>query len=107
MCILLLHCHRPVGESDGTSVCSCPYILVAADNRDEYFDRPTKPLHFWPDQPNILAGRDVMRQEVEEQGTWMGVSKEGRLAVLTNFRCNASELRPDATTRGNWQFTQL
>ena len=108
MCILLLHYHPTASattSSDGSSSdvaegCSCPYVLVAADNRDEFFDRPTLPLHFWPDQPGVLAGRDIMKEELEERGTWMGVSKEGRLAVLTNFRCQASEIRADAATRG-------
>ena len=113
MCILLLHYHPPnsAGTSatsatgneyerpNGVQCCSCPYVLIAANNRDEYFDRPTQPVHFWPDQPSILAGRDTMR---EERGTWMGVSKAGRFAVLTNFRCHASELRADAATRGKF-----
>jgi len=106
MCILLLHYHpsaTPASDGESSDVaggCSCPYVLVAADNRDEFFERPTQPLHFWPDQLGVLAGRDTMREELQERGTWMGVSKEGRVAVLTNFMCHPSELRADASNRG-------
>ncbi|GMH43481.1 hypothetical protein BSKO_11403 [Bryopsis sp. KO-2023] len=57
------------------------FLLVLAFNRDEFFDRPTLPLAFWEDNPNILGGRDV-----SGEGTWLGVSKNGRYACLTNFR---------------------
>lgn len=57
------------------------YKLVIAANRDEFFNRPTKPAHYWEDQPVMLAGRDL-----EKMGTWLGVTKTGRIAALTNFR---------------------
>ncbi len=43
------------------------YPLIVAANRDEFFQRPTAPAHYWEDQPEILAGRDL-----EKMGTWMG-----------------------------------
>lgn len=43
--------------------------------------RPTYPAHFWPDEPHLLAGRDALRS-----GTWLGMTKNGRFAFLTNFR---------------------
>ena len=52
MCILFLHYHP---SSSGFS-CTCPYVLVAADNRDEFFHRPTQPLAFWEHHSDILAG---------------------------------------------------
>ena len=55
--------------------------LVVAANRDEFHRRPTQPLHWWADHPNVLAGRDL-----EAGGTWLGVSRGGRFAALTNFR---------------------
>ena len=105
MCILFLHYHPSssnpaISSATGVGQCTCPYVLVAAVNRDELYNRPTQPLHFWQDQPDILAGRDVMRAELRERGTWLGVSRGGRFAVLTNYRCGISQLRPDAVTRG-------
>lgn len=57
------------------------YPLIVAANRDEFFARPTAPAHFWDDAPHILAGRDL-----EKLGTWMGVTKTGRFAAVTNYR---------------------
>ncbi|MCF6137446.1 NRDE family protein [Pseudalkalibacillus berkeleyi] len=57
------------------------YPLILAANRDEFYERPTAPIHFWEDHPDILAGRDL-----REKGTWMGVNTQGRIAALTNFR---------------------
>jgi uncharacterized protein with NRDE domain len=55
--------------------------LVVAANRDEFHGRPTAAAAFWDDQPGILAGRDL-----EARGTWMGVSRSGRFAAVTNYR---------------------
>ncbi len=54
-----------------------PFILAA--NRDEYFARPTARAQFWPDCRNLLAGRDL-----EAQGTWLGVTRTGKVAAVTN-----------------------
>lgn len=54
--------------------------LVIAANRDEYFARATSAAHYWPDEPNIFAGRDE-----EQHGTWMGVTRNGRMAAVTNW----------------------
>ncbi len=56
------------------------YKLVLVANRDEFFNRPTQPLHEWQEQ-QILAGKDL-----KEGGTWMGMHKSGYFAALTNFR---------------------
>jgi len=55
--------------------------LVVAANRDEFHARPASPAAFWGDAPAILAGRDL-----EAGGTWMGVSRSGRFAAVTNYR---------------------
>jgi uncharacterized protein with NRDE domain len=68
-----------------------PLLLVA--NRDEFYARPTAALHGWADAP-ILAGRDL-----QAGGTWLGVSRSGRLAALTNFR-DPAMMRSDAPSRG-------
>ena len=70
------------------------YKLVLAANRDEFYDRPTRPLAFWKDSPNILAGRDL-----KSQGTWLGISLTGRIAAITNFRDPLSIIE-DAPSRG-------
>lgn len=70
MCLILLswqnHPDRP--------------LLVAA-NRDEYFERPTLAAHFWPESPDLLAGRDQ-----QFGGSWLGLSRSGRFAAITNLR---------------------
>ena len=55
--------------------------LVLAANRDEFHGRPTAPLAFWEEAPELLAGRDLTAQ-----GTWLGLSRRGRLAAVTNVR---------------------
>ncbi|MDM7943666.1 MAG: NRDE family protein [Hydrogenophaga sp.] len=57
-------------------------LLIAA-NRDEFFDRPTAPLHRWKlhDGTEVVGGRDL-----RDGGTWLGLSPQGRLAMLTNVR---------------------
>ena len=55
--------------------------LVVAANRDEFHARPASPAAFWADKPSLLAGRDL-----EAKGTWMGVSRSGRFAAVTNYR---------------------
>ena len=57
------------------------YRLVLAANRDELHARPARELHWWPDQPEILAGRDL-----EGGGTWLAASRQGRFATVTNYR---------------------
>lgn len=55
--------------------------LIVAANRDEFHARPAAAARFWSDQPAILAGRDL-----EAMGTWMGVSRGGKFAAVTNTR---------------------
>jgi uncharacterized protein with NRDE domain len=55
--------------------------LVVAANRDEFHVRPAAAAAFWDDKPDVLAGRDL-----EARGTWMGVSRNGRFAAVTNYR---------------------
>ncbi len=55
--------------------------LIVAANRDEFFQRPTLAAHFWPEAPHILAGRDQ-----QYGGSWLGLSRNGRFAAITNLR---------------------
>lgn len=57
------------------------YSLLVAANRDEFHARATAPARFWSEAPWLLAGRDLAAG-----GTWMGVTRGGRFAALTNFR---------------------
>lgn len=70
------------------------YKLIVAANRDESYKRQTAPAKFWEDNPDILAGRDL-----EKMGTWMGVTKGGKFAALTNYRA-PNEATTGKRTRG-------
>jgi uncharacterized protein with NRDE domain len=74
------------------------FPLVVAANRDELHARPAERATFWKDHPAILAGRDL-----EAGGTWMGVSRAGRFAAVTNYRgardANAAGSRGELVTR--------
>lgn len=59
--------------------------LVLVTNRDEFHDRPSAPMHWWPDRP-ILAGRDE-----RSGGTWLAVSENGSLALVTNYRSGTAD----------------
>ncbi len=70
MC-LLIFAHR-----------TCPgYPLVLAANRDEFHARETGSSNFWPEHPEVLAGRDL-----RAGGTWMGMTRAGHFAAITNYR---------------------
>ncbi len=70
------------------------FPLVVAANRDESYTRPTRGLHFWEDHPGLLAGRDL-----EAGGTWMGITRGGRFAAITNYRDTTPAPEP-ARSRG-------
>ena len=57
------------------------FPLVVAANRDEFHARPAAAAGFWQDRPGILAGRDL-----QAQGTWLGVARNGKFAAVTNYR---------------------
>jgi len=56
--------------------------LLMAGNRDEFHQRPTAALVAWPaPDRGVIAGRDL-----RSSGTWAGVGRDGRMAVVTNVR---------------------
>jgi uncharacterized protein with NRDE domain len=70
------------------------YRLILAANRDEFHRRPTATAKWWSDATDIFAGRDL-----EKSGTWMGVTRDGKFAALTNFR-DPTQRKPQAPSRG-------
>ena len=70
------------------------FPLVVAANRDEFHARPTAAAGFWDDRTGILAGRDL-----EGMGTWLGVTRSGRFAAVTNYR-DAAPAPREAASRG-------
>ncbi|MEJ2127347.1 MAG: NRDE family protein, partial [Woeseiaceae bacterium] len=69
--------------------------LVVAANRDEFHARPTRDAGWWPDMPDVLAGRDL-----QAGGTWLGVHRSGRFATVTNYR-DADAPRAGLESRGH------
>ncbi|KAH2159511.1 hypothetical protein KXV44_002912 [Aspergillus fumigatus] len=86
MCIALISTAHP------------SYPLIVIDNRDEFLRRPTSPADWWPEpSTNVLGGRDLARAT---HGTWMGVTKEGKIAVLTNYRETTADEPSGVHSRG-------
>ncbi|MCH7814994.1 MAG: NRDE family protein [Proteobacteria bacterium] len=73
------------------------YPLVVAANRDEFFTRSTEQAKFWSAQESnqrILAGKDLVAG-----GTWIGITRTGRFAAVTNIR-DPSQLEQKTRSRG-------
>lgn len=70
------------------------FPLIIAANRDEFYARPAQASHFWENHSSVLAGIDL-----EAGGTWMGVTRNGKIAALTNIR-DPKRIKPDAISRG-------
>jgi len=71
------------------------YPLIVAGNRDEFHARPTREAHWWPDQPDIVGGRDL-----QAAGTWLALHRNGRFATVTNYR-DAVPPSPKMRSRGH------
>ena len=70
------------------------FPIVIAANRDEFHRRPTAAAQWWPDRPRLLAGRDL-----QAGGTWLGITADGQIAALTNYR-DPRQIKPLAPSRG-------
>ncbi len=90
MCLLLIAInHHPY------------YPLVIAANRDELHTRSASEAEFWDNNPAILAGKDL-----QAGGTWLGISKQGRFAAVTNYQEQITKPRPPRS-RGELVITFL
>lgn len=65
------------------------YPLILLGNRDEFHQRPSVAAGWWPEAPDVFGGRDL-----KAGGSWLGISRSGRLAVVTN-----NPLRPPTADR--------
>jgi uncharacterized protein with NRDE domain len=65
-----------------------------AGNRDELHARPSAALARWDRPDHVIAGKDL-----QSGGTWLGVSEQGRFAVVTNLRGFGAP-QPDRPSRG-------
>jgi uncharacterized protein with NRDE domain len=83
MCLILLALHSHPA-----------YPLVFLANRDEFYERPSRPAAFWGDAPHVLAGRDLLAG-----GTWFGVTTTGRIAAVTNYR-DPTRIQAGVRSRG-------
>ena len=72
------------------------YRLVMGANRDEFHERPAAAADFWAEQPDLLAGRDL-----QAGGTWLGVTRSGRFAAVTNYREPPAPEAPLERSRGD------
>lgn len=69
------------------------YPLIFLGNRDEFHARPARPTQFWPEHPDLLGGQDL-----QAGGSWLGITRQGYLAAVTNFREPA--VAPGPRSRG-------
>jgi uncharacterized protein with NRDE domain len=84
MCLILLAWHAHL-----------EYPLVFAGNRDEAYERPSTPADFWKDAPHIFGGRDL-----EKGGTWLGITRSGLMAAVTNYRDGPAAKKEAPRSRG-------
>ncbi|KAF8453592.1 NRDE protein-domain-containing protein [Terfezia claveryi] len=87
MCIVLVSTQHP------------RYPLIILNNRDEFLHRATARASRWdtPETAHIFSGRDLARPE---RGTWLGVTQQGRITILTNFRESSSAAAIGTRSRG-------
>ena len=90
MCLIFLSIHQKPN-----------YKLIVAANRDEFYARKTMPAEFWKDHPQIVGGRDLEAMKPDGTcGTWMAMNKNGRIAMVTNYR-DLKNIKSQAPSRGH------
>jgi uncharacterized protein with NRDE domain len=78
----------------GYRICHVFNYRGVADPPSVYFRRATEAAHWWSDGQQILAGRDLAAG-----GTWLGITRSGRFAALTNYR-SSQQKRANGPSRG-------
>jgi uncharacterized protein with NRDE domain len=77
------------------------YKLVVAANRDEFYARQTVPADWWSDHSQIVGGKDLEARKPDGTcGTWMAMNRNGRIAMVTNYR-DLKNLKSVAPSRGH------
>jgi uncharacterized protein with NRDE domain len=75
---------------------------ILLSNRDEFLDRPTLHASWWPSPDDtVFAGRDLVRPS---HGTWLGITRQGRIVVLTNYHETEEGVAAAPVLRG--EFTR-
>ena len=70
------------------------YPLIILANRDEFNKRSSVAAHYWQENSNIFAGKDLVAG-----GTWLGINRQGRFSMVTNYR-DPSARKKDMKSRG-------
>ena len=80
---------------------SSRWPLVLASNRDEFFDRPALPLSRWQTAAGhtLISGRDE-----RAGGSWLGMTPNGRVALLTNIRIDVRNGMPATAPRSRGEL---
>ncbi|XP_065208012.1 transport and Golgi organization protein 2 homolog [Planococcus citri] len=73
------------------------YKLIIIANRDEFYSREAAPAHCWEENQSIIGGRDLASHS---KGTWLALSKKGRIGILLNIIDDRIPNTPGATSRG-------
>src|SRR5262245_31165887 len=71
-----------------------PHPLVVIANRDEFYARPARPPEILDQAAGVAGGVDA-----QSGGTWLGVTRGGRIVAVTNQRAAAPPV-PGVRSRG-------
>ncbi|GIY41881.1 transport and Golgi organization protein 2 [Caerostris extrusa] len=90
MCLLAFYLNPDAGEHE--------LYLVLVNVRDEFYTRPTQPAGFWEEHPHVIGGMDL--ESGKKGGTWLAMSKKGKIGVLLNILQPDEEMLPEKKGRG-------
>ncbi|CAL1271548.1 unnamed protein product [Larinioides sclopetarius] len=90
MCLLTFYLNPNASENE--------LYLVLVNVRDEIYNRPTKLADFWGKYPHVIGGMDL--EPGKEGGTWLAMSKKGKIGALLNILQPDDEILPGKKGRG-------